>query len=107
MSKQRNLFLENQEPKCLVCFLLDNVVYMFDVAGIILGLHILLMNIGRQGTRSIDRSNCSKIDQTFRLGSLTEVLSSRLCELENACPVSLLENVLIYLLIIKVYRIWM
>ena len=100
VGKQGDLFLEDQETKCFLCDLMRIIIEVFDMVWAFLCVHVFIMHICRQGTRSIDGCDSRHINNITRLRSHTELLSALLCELEYPSPLTSMEDVFIYLFIV-------
>ena len=100
MSHRSNLLLEDKISISLFCDVLVLLVDILDILRIILRLNIINVDICRERTRTIDGGNSRQVNQVLWFGFNTEALSTSLCKLEHSCPLSFVENVFIYLLVV-------
>jgi hypothetical protein len=107
MSNLGDLFLKDQETKCFFSDLLHLGCKILDVLWAFLRINVILVNICRQRTGTINGSNSRDINDVVWLYTLGKVLGTRLGELECAYEVALVENIFIYSRVIKIDNIGM
>ena len=99
VSQGSNLLLEDEETVSLLCYILHLLVCIKDIFWILLCFDILLVYIGTQWTRTVDRSNRRDINDILWLCLLAEVLCSTLSKLEDTSPLAFVEDILVDLLV--------
>ena len=81
---------------------LNQGVKILNVQRVFLGIHIRAVNVCAQWTWSVNRGDGCEVNNASWLCSLTELLGSPFCELEDSSPVTSLEDVFINVLIVKI-----
>ena len=78
---------------------LHTLVKILNISRVFFSLHILLVHISTEWTRTVDTGDSGDINDVLGLRLLTKVLRSVLCELEDTCPLALVKDILVDLLV--------